>query len=64
MLAVKLSAALLKSTSLTQRCIAQIMGGFMLFRREVHLVNLFWLAFGLVLGLPILTSFFQAGSTI
>lgn len=39
-------------------------GIFMLYRREVHLMSLFWLAFSLVLSLPILTSFFQAGSTI
>lgn len=31
---------------------------------EVHVMSLFWLAISLVLGLPILTSFFQAGSTI
>lgn len=37
---------------------------FVLCRREVHLMSLFWLAFSLVLGLPILTSFFQAESTI
>jgi len=37
---------------------------FMLYRREIHLMSLFWLAFSLVSGMPILTSFFQAGSTI
>lgn len=39
-------------------------GILMLYRSELHLMSLFWLAFSLVLGLPILTSFFQAGSTI
>lgn len=39
-------------------------GILMVYRRELHLTSLVWLAFSLVSGLPILTSFFQAGSTI